>query len=64
MQGELDEMITPESAEIIHDTVSSQQKDVLFLSNSGHAITVDIERQLVWQNAFDFIRSRTSSHLR
>lgn len=58
MQGNKDETIITESAHIIHSTVASLDKELFFLKNSGHAITVDTERQQVWKKAYEFIQSR------
>ncbi len=55
MQGAHDRTIPPESAQFIFDHVGSADKEIVWFPNSGHAITVDSEREAVWARAYDFI---------
>jgi carboxylesterase len=55
MQGSHDRTIPEESAQYFFDRVGSVDKEIVWFPNSGHAITVDRERELVWQKAYEFI---------
>jgi carboxylesterase len=55
MQGVHDHTIPKESAQYFFDHVGSVDKEILWLPNSGHAITVDSEREIVWEKAYQFI---------
>jgi carboxylesterase len=55
MQGAMDRTIPPSSAQYFYDHVGSQDKEIVLFQNSGHAITVDSERRMVWQRAYEFI---------
>jgi len=55
MQGAKDRTIPPESSQYFFDHVGSQDKEIILFQNSGHAITVDSERKMVWQRAYEFI---------
>ncbi|PZS04356.1 MAG: hypothetical protein DLM69_01955 [Candidatus Chloroheliales bacterium] len=45
----------PPSAQIIYDSVASADKQLVWLDNSNHVITVDYERDRVNQAVYDFI---------
>jgi carboxylesterase len=55
MQGKHDHHIPPDSAQIIHDRVSTLDKEIVWWANSGHAMTIDSEREAIWARAFAFI---------
>jgi len=55
MQGRCDRTIPAESAQIFFDGLGTQDKQIVWWSNSGHAITVDSEREAVWARAHAFI---------
>jgi carboxylesterase len=55
MQGAHDRTIPEESSQYFFDHVGSMDKEIVWFQNSGHAITVDRERELVWQKAYEFI---------
>lgn len=46
----------PHNAELIHKLVSSEKKRIEWLDRSYHVITVDLDRELVWQKTTDFIK--------
>jgi len=58
MQGVKDPHVPPSHARYIHDHVGSEDKGLVWFPNSGHAITLDEERELVWATIYDFIVSR------
>ena len=53
-----DHTILPNSASYIHNNISSKSKKILWLENSGHVITVDNEKEKVFQLVYDFIRNK------
>jgi carboxylesterase len=55
MQGKGDSTIPADSAQIIYDNVDASDKEIVWWPNSGHAITIDSEREAVWARAFDFV---------
>ena len=57
IQGSRDEMVDPESAQIIHDSVSSYQKSLKFYHESGHVITVDKEKNQLHEDILTFLNS-------
>lgn len=57
IQGSKDEMVDPESAQIIHDSVSSYQKSLKFYHESGHVITVDKEKNQLHDDILAFLNS-------
>jgi carboxylesterase len=55
MQGENDHHVPADSARIIFEELGSTEKELVWWPNSGHAITVDSEREAVWAKANEFI---------
>ena len=55
MQGRCDRTIPADSAQILFEGLGTKDKEIVWWSNSGHAITVDSERQAVWARAYAFI---------
>ena len=55
MQGRCDRIIPADSAQILLDSLGSRDKEIVWWPNSGHAITVDSERQAVWTRAYEFM---------
>jgi carboxylesterase len=55
IQSTGDRHIPPDSAQLIHDCIGSADKTLRFFHHSGHAITVDTEREAVWQAVGEFI---------
>ncbi|MGQ9494334.1 MAG: alpha/beta hydrolase [Anaerolineae bacterium] len=55
MQGRYDCTIPADSAQIIFDNLGTSDKEIVWWPNSGHAITVDSEREAVWARAYTFI---------
>ncbi len=60
IQSRLDPTAPPPSAEIIYNRVSSTDKQLIWLENSSHVITVDNERARVIQAVYDFINARAA----
>lgn len=57
VQARHDHMINPESANIIHDEVSSSIKELKWYEESGHAITLDKERDQLHADIYRFLES-------
>ncbi len=57
IHGQRDAAVPPASAQWLYDHISSPDKSILWLPNSGHCVTIDAERQRVWQSAYDFIQA-------
>jgi len=55
MQGERDRTIPHDSAQILFDSLGTTDKEIVWWPNSGHAITIDSEREAVWARAHAFI---------
>jgi carboxylesterase len=60
MQGEKDHHIPTDSARLIFEELGSGEKEIIWWPNSGHAITVDSEREAVWARACDFIAAHVA----
>jgi len=50
-----DHTIKPESIDYIYDNIGSQKKKKIFLEQSGHVITVDVEKNQVFKAVSDFL---------
>ena len=57
VQGENDEMINPQSANYIYENVDSDEKDIKWYANSGHVITIDKEKEQVFEDVYSFLES-------
>ncbi len=57
MHSTLDSAIHPDSARRTYERVSSADKELVTLRNSGHCITVDSEWKLVAKKTHEFIRA-------
>ena len=55
IQSTKDAAVAPNSGQILHDKIGSSDKEFVLLHNSGHCITVDTEREEVFQRTHDFI---------
>jgi carboxylesterase len=50
-----DHVVSPKSAVMIYDTLSSQDKRILALDESYHVITLDMEKDIVFSEIHKFI---------
>ena len=57
VQAENDEMINPQSANYIYENVDSDEKDIKWYANSGHVITIDKEKEQVFEDVYSFLES-------
>jgi carboxylesterase len=55
MQGRCDRTIPADSAQMLFDGLSTKDKQIIWWPNSGHAMTVDSEREEVWSRSYAFI---------
>jgi len=55
IQGHRDHTVEPRSAEYIYDNVVSKEKSLHWLEKSGHLVTIDIEREKVFQKIIEFV---------
>ncbi|WP_256083783.1 alpha/beta hydrolase, partial [Staphylococcus aureus] len=52
IQAENDNMIDPQSANYIYDHVDSDYKNIKWYSESGHVITIDKEKEQVFEDIY------------
>jgi carboxylesterase len=57
-QGRCDREVSLKSAPLLYDSVRSGDKELVWLHNSGHCLTVDSEREAVWQKTHQWITQR------
>lgn len=57
IQAEQDQMINKDSANIIYNESESDDKDIKWYANSGHVITIDKEKELVFEDVYNFLES-------
>ncbi|MEB7690795.1 carboxylesterase [Staphylococcus equorum] len=57
VQAEQDQMINTDSANIIYNESESDEKDIKWYANSGHVITIDKEKELVFEDVYQFLES-------
>ena len=57
VQGKLDEMINPDSANIIYNESSSDDKNIKWYEESGHVITIGQEKEQVFEDVYQFLES-------
>lgn len=59
-QGRLDKTINPAGAESLTRTLGSQDKQLIWLTDSGHTLLLGAEHPFVYQESREFIRKLTS----
>jgi carboxylesterase len=64
MQGRNDDALPPDAAHIVHDRISSSNKTLIWLENSGHNVLIDSERERVWGETYEWIRERVERKAR
>lgn len=55
MQGRCDRTIAADSGQGLYEGLATRNKEIVWWSHSGHAITVDSEREAVWARSYAFI---------
>jgi carboxylesterase len=57
VQSQNDRTVRPKSARHIYELISSREKTLMWLEQSGHIVTLDSERSTVFQAVDDFLRT-------
>src|SRR5699024_5465888 len=57
IQGEQDQMINTDSANIIYNVSESDDKEIKWYANPGHVITIDKEKEKVFEDIYQFLES-------
>ncbi|WP_028403427.1 alpha/beta hydrolase [Ectobacillus panaciterrae] len=55
LQGRLDDALYTESATVIYNTVNTEKKQLKWYEQSGHIITLDKEREQVYEDVYTFL---------
>jgi carboxylesterase len=55
-----DHTVGPYNAQTIYDTVSSDRKELVWLERSYHVLTLDVDRDEVFQRTYDFIAATSN----
>lgn len=58
VQGRRDATLEPDAAQVVYDGVSSADRELVWLENSGHNILADGEREQLWARTYEWIRAR------
>lgn len=58
MHGKNDHTVHPSNAQYIFDTVSSTDKELVWLDRSYHVVTLDYDREEVFSRTYQFIKER------
>ena len=56
-QARKDKMINTDSADYIYDHVEADMKDIKWYEDSGHVITLDKEKDLLYEDIYQFLES-------
>lgn len=59
MHSHNDHTAHPQNAELIHSGVSSTDKQLVWLDRSYHVLTLDHDREEVYERTYEFIRARS-----
>lgn len=57
IQGRKDSMVPPSNGDLVYQSLGSASKHILYLDRSDHVVTMDYEKQAVFEKAFKFIQS-------
>jgi len=61
IQGRKDSMVPPPNGQIIYDALGSARKHLVYLDNSDHVVTMDYEKNVVFEKVFRFIETSGES---
>jgi carboxylesterase len=56
IQSKYDHTVPPGNAKYIYERISSKDKEIFYLENSYHVITVDYDKEKVFNKVYEFIR--------
>ncbi|MGH2698070.1 MAG: alpha/beta hydrolase, partial [Actinomycetota bacterium] len=59
MHSHNDHTVHPDNALEIHDGVASSDKELIWVDDSYHVITLDVDRHRVYQSTYEFIKNRS-----
>ncbi len=57
VQGQKDSMVPPPNGQIIYDALGSVKKHLVYLENSDHVVTMDFDKNVLFEKAFRFIQT-------
>jgi carboxylesterase len=57
VQGRKDSMVHPSNGERVYQGLGSRVKHLLYLERSDHVVTLDHDKQILFERAFHFIQS-------
>ena len=60
MQSYGDRTVSPLSANIIYNNIGSKDKSIIYLHKSGHVITCDNEKEQVFDEVYNFIKTKSA----
>ena len=60
IQSRREHTVRPESASLLYELLKTNKKELFWLEKSGHIVTLDIERELVFAKISDFLSSNVS----
>jgi len=63
MHGRQDHTVHPDNAQYIYDHVASTDKELVWLDRSYHVVTMDYEKDTVFDRTYDFIKDRAKHAL-
>ena len=61
VQSKRERTVKPASATYLLERIGSPQKEIFWLEKSGHVVTIDIEREIVFRRVADFVYQNRSS---
>ena len=61
VQGRKDSMVPPPNGDLVYQALGSRQKHLLYLDRSDHVVTMDWDKQVLFERAFKFIQSNGQS---
>ena len=56
-QGRQDSIVPPLNGELVHQALGSKVKHLQYLDRSDHVVTMDFDKQILFEKAFKFIES-------
>jgi carboxylesterase len=57
VQGRKDSMVPPANGDLVYQALGSKAKHLLYLDRSDHVVTMDFDKQVLFEKAFKFIQS-------
>jgi carboxylesterase len=61
IQGRKDSMVPPPNGQIIYDALGSARKHLFYLDHSDHVVTMDYDKEIVFDKVFRFIQTNGES---